>query len=160
VVLHALSLQAQDRFTSAAKMREALEWSAPRDDDTHSHRRLTPLASRRGPATSGSHASDGPPPRLSVSPLRLDAGLLEPGTRHPLTLEIGNRGGGQLAGQTETNLSCLTITPSRVDASTTELEVYIETGGLAPGPYVCHVAIRTNGGDQIVPVRFSVRASL
>ena len=35
VVQHALSLQAQDRFTSAAKMREALEWTFQKPEDVH-----------------------------------------------------------------------------------------------------------------------------
>jgi serine/threonine-protein kinase len=161
----ALSLHAQDRFTSAAKMREALEWSLPRADEgrTQGRARHTPPPSRResrGPGSSGSSPNNGPPPRLQVAPLRLDAGLLEPRTSHTLTLEIGNRGGGQLSGHSETNLDCLTVVPFRLDHTTKALEIRIDTTGMAPGPYVCHVAIRTNGGDQIVPVRFSVRARL
>jgi serine/threonine protein kinase, bacterial len=159
VIFHALALQVLDRFTSAEKMREALEWTLQKPDP----RTQKPAAT----ATSARHDSHGPtsgvtgqPPRLHIVPLRLDAGMLEPSSSRTLVLEIGNRGGGQLSGHSETNLAGLTVSPLRFDASVRGLEVRIDSAGLPPGPYVCHIAIRSNGGDQIVPVRFSVRASM
>jgi hypothetical protein len=74
-----------------------------------------------------------------------------------LMLEVANPGGGTLQGRTDTNLACITVEPSRLDANAVTLQVRIDTTGLRPGPYTCHLAIRTNGGDQIVPVRFVVR---
>jgi serine/threonine-protein kinase len=98
------------------------------------------------------------PPRLRLWPLRIDIGLLEANqTSAVQVLELSNRGGGQLTGITETNSPCVTVDPPQLDGNTTELHVRVSTGGLAPGEYVCHVAVRTNGGDQIVPVRFMVR---
>ncbi len=74
-----------------------------------------------------------------------------------LPLVIANHGGGQLTGHTETNLPSLTVAPQAIDPSVSQLEVRIDTAGLRPGPYTCHLAVRTSGGDQIVPVRFHVR---
>ncbi|MBF6589913.1 MAG: protein kinase [Ktedonobacterales bacterium] len=167
VVGLALALQAQDRFTSAAKMREALEWTLRRSDEGHGQRRLTPppAAGKRGAphgstagAVAGAHGAA--LPRLHVAPLRLDAGFIEPEGSRTLTLDLTNRGGGQLTGRTETNLPSLQVTPRTFDERVPSLQVHIDTTGLPNGPYVCHIAIRTNGGDQIVPVRFTVRTSL
>lgn len=74
-----------------------------------------------------------------------------------LLLEVGNHGGGQLSGTTETNMPCLTVDPPTLSANVTRMQIRINTTGLRPGPYTCHLAVRTNGGDQIVPVRFIVR---
>lgn len=97
------------------------------------------------------------PPRLYVSPLRLDAGYMLVNQTTTLTLEIANRGGGILVGRTETNIAALSVEPARFDSPLNSLKVRVDTTGLAVGPYVCHVALRTNGGDQIVQVRFVVR---
>jgi serine/threonine protein kinase len=169
VIQHALALQAQDRFTSAAKMREALEWTLQRPVDGRAHARGTPAPAppsnprreARGPVLAGvAAAAASLPPKLHVSPLRLDAGMLEPASSRTLTLEIANRGGGQIAGHTETNLSSITVSPDVLSPSTSTLQIRIHTAGLPAGPYVCHIAIRSNGGDQIVPVRFSIRANI
>lgn len=97
------------------------------------------------------------PPHLYVWPLRLDVGAIEAESVTRLELEVANRGGGRLSGRIETNISCLTVEPSVVNDDTTSLEVTIDAKGLALGPYVCHVALWTNGGDQIIQVRFEVR---
>ncbi|MEO7076627.1 MAG: protein kinase, partial [Ktedonobacterales bacterium] len=98
-----------------------------------------------------------PGPRLYVWPLRLDAGAIAVNQLAQLELEVANRGGGQLSGHTETNIACLSVEPALVDSATTNLRVRIDTTDLPVGPYVCHVAVRTNGGDQIIQVRFVVR---
>lgn len=177
VVATALSLNAQDRFTSAARMGEALEHAraAGGAPQRHAAPAAAPISGARAARTSGhtsGHTSGratslaaraaGPaeaPARLHVAPLRLDAGVIAPGMTHALALEVGNRGGGSLVGSAETNHPCLAVAPRQLTQSTTALEVRIATASLAPGPYTYYVAVRTNGGDQIVPVRFTVRAT-
>lgn len=168
VAHQALSLKASDRFADAAQMRTALEWA--RDPNTPPRSRPTGgpalatgrIGSALGVATSGGvRRTAGPasavPPRLHIWPLRLDAGFLDANDTALLLLDVANRGGGELSGRIETNMHCLTADPTIVDGKTTALQVRIETAGLHPGPYTCHLAVRTNGGDQIVPVRFVVR---
>lgn len=96
-------------------------------------------------------------PRLTVWPLRLDAGYLLANQTATLDLDIGNRGGGALTGYAETNIAAVTVHPRALDSAVSRVAVRIDTTGLATGPYVCHVAVRTNGGDLIVQVRFVVR---
>lgn len=96
-------------------------------------------------------------PKLNVRPLRLDAGYLLVNQVTVAELEIHNRGGGAIKGYVETNIGAMTVSPSEIDENTTTLQVRIDATGLAIGPYVCHVAVRTNGGDLIVQVRFVVR---
>ncbi len=98
-------------------------------------------------------------PKLRIWPLRLDAGFLEVNQATVLRLEVGNNGVGDLEGLTETNHQSLRVEPEVITPHTTELLVYIDTSGLRDGPYTCHLAVRTNGGDQIVPVRFIVRST-
>jgi serine/threonine protein kinase len=96
-------------------------------------------------------------PRLTLWPLRLDAGYLLVNQVTTMELEIGNRGGGTLKGYVETNIAAMTVSPSEIDEQVRRLTVRIDATGLATGPYVCHIAVRTNGGDLIVQVRFVVR---
>jgi len=171
VVLRALSVQARDRFIGAPQMREALEWAGAGDRQVGEHIRVTTgarITRTAGPVGSGppAHptaargASQALAPRLHVWPLRLDAGFLEANEAAELRLEIANRGGGQLAGRTETNMHCLTVEPAALHPGIAALHVTIDTNGLLAGPYTCHIAVRTNGGDQIVPVRFIVRSPM
>lgn len=97
------------------------------------------------------------PPRLYVWPLRMDAGYVLTNQTVTQPLEIANRGGGSLSGRIETNISALTVEPHRFTENSSPLTVRIDATGLAVGPYVCHIAVRSNGGDQIVQVRFVVR---
>ncbi len=181
VIQQALKRDAKDRFPNALAMRQALEWACQQEPVSMRMRASAGPASPTlgrftdgpapaavghftgGPAPFSGRMSDGRissqvlPPRLRLWPLRLDIGLVEANQASVQVLEVGNRGGGQLAGITETNSPCVTVDPPHLDASTTQLHVRVNTGGLAPGEYVCHVAVRTNGGDQIVPVRFMVR---
>ena len=168
VILRALNLQAEDRFADAEQMRQALEWAAagtgrpggpPGVSGTPDA--VVGAASQATPARatfgrSGTTFTTAAP-KLHVRPLRLDAGFLEMDDGVDLTLEVANSGGGTLQGRTDTNLACLAVEPSRLDDNAVTLQVRIDTTGLRPGPYTCHLAIRTNGGDQIVPVRFVVR---
>ena len=71
-------------------------------------------------------------------------------------LEIANRGQGALAGRVETNIACLRVSPQKISGDTERLDIVIDTAGLKAGQYVCHLAVRTNGGDQTVPIRFVV----
>ncbi len=176
VILRALSLRAEDRFADATQMRTALEWAALPEGQRHDNGSAAYAPGVPSPATriTGNHGSMGvavlgggatngragmPPtsPKLQVRPLRLDAGYLEADDIAVLLLEVANQGGGSLRGRTETNLSCLSVEPDMLDARTTALQVRINTTNLIPGPYTCHLAVRTNGGDQIIPVRFVVR---
>jgi len=174
-VIHvALSLQARDRYADASQMREALTWavhragspSGPSGQPPPTWEAETILAPANSvgaspyPVTGGAlprAVSASLAPKLHVWPLRLDAGMLEPDEATVLLLEIGNRGGGVLAGRTETNMHCLSVAPNAIDPSVSSLQVRIDTAGLRSGPYTCHLAVRTTGGDQIVPVRFHVR---
>ncbi len=97
------------------------------------------------------------PPRLHVWPIRMDAGYILVNQTMTSRLEVANRGGGSLSGRVETNIAALSVEPNRVSQSVNSLTVRIDAHGLAVGPYVCHIALRTNGGDQIVQVRFVVR---
>ena len=110
-----------------------------------------------GPASRRTAAAQGTLPRLRIWPLRLDAGFLEINAATVLRLELSNSGGGELQGRTETNHHSLHVEPRVISSDTAELLVHIDTAGLRDGPYTCHLAVRTNGGDQIVPVRFIVR---
>ncbi len=107
----------------------------------------------------GARATGGPslPPRLLVRPLRMDAGYILVNQMVTHRLEIANAGGGALAGHVQTNIAALMVDPQQFDERTSALAVRIDATGLAIGPYVCHIAVRTNGGDQIVQVRFVVR---
>lgn len=109
----------------------------------------TPNAARRTAAPTH--------PRLRLWPLRLDAGYLLVNQTTTQDLDISNRGGGALSGYVETNIAAMTVSPSQIDPSVSRLTVRIDATGLAIGPYVCHLAVRTNGGDSIVQVRFVVR---
>ncbi len=173
VVLRALNLNARDRFGDALEMRGALERvrnpSAPhRSRPTGGPALVTGrigavIGAAIGAATSGGPArrTAGPasivPPRLHIWPLRLDAGLLDANDSALLLLDVANRGGGELSGRIETNMHCLSAEPGVLTGVTKALEVRVDTTGLHPGPYTCHLAVRTNGGDQIIPVRFVVR---
>ncbi|HEX5440745.1 MAG TPA: hypothetical protein VFW76_07665, partial [Ktedonobacterales bacterium] len=87
---------------------------------------------------------------------RLDAGYISAGSSVTVPLEIANRGQGALSGRVETNIACLRVSPQKITGATERLDIMIDTAGLKAGQYVCHLAVRTNGGDQTVPVRFVV----
>lgn len=172
VVLKALALQARERFAHATQFSEALEWTLhPQSGPLHESGLPAghPLSASTpsfgvprhiatsGPAVSRRHTSQPIPPRLQVRPLRLDAGFLEMDELVALTVEIANSGGGEMSGHTETNHQCLRVEPRSITPETNVLRVALDTTGLRDGPYTCHVAVRTNGGDQIIPVRFIVR---
>jgi hypothetical protein len=107
--------------------------------------------------TDGRGAGSVAPPRLRVWPLRLDVGLLEQRQASAHALEIANRGGGELNGVLETNSAAISITPNTFRGEGAQVQVRVDTTGLQPGEYRLLVAIRSNGGDQIVPVSFMVR---
>jgi serine/threonine protein kinase len=124
----------------------------------HSSNPSDPLSS--GGSTTESPAAMGAnpqhTPKLRLWPLRLDAGLVQANTVPSMALELSNRGGGHLTGIVETNSQHVTVDPPRVDPHTSQLVIHINTGGLAPGEYRVLVAVRTNGGDQVVPVQFMI----
>ena len=172
VIQQAMNRMPDERFPDAQMMRQALEWAAQtgaqRSGPMRAQPRATyPISGRLNGVPSGpmravdprmaSQGAMGLPPKLRVWPLRLDVGLLEANQTAVQVIELSNRGGGDLIGTTETNSDCLVANPPRLDATTSQIQVHINTTGLLPGEYVCHVAVRTNGGDQIVPVRFMVR---
>ena len=97
------------------------------------------------------------PPRLALWPLRMDAGYVLVNQTTTQRLEISNKGSGTLSGHVETNLAALTVEPQKFKETPPSLTVRIDATGLPIGPYVCHIAVRTNGGDLIVQVRFVVR---
>lgn len=197
VINKALSLQPQERFRDAERMREALE-AARRQAMSRTSGApggYPGAANRSGPINRPSGGPDfserdiysspnsrsseplnfppisgGPigarrtgepalPPKISVRPLRMDAGYIL--VNQVVTSEIGisNRGGGLMSGHVETNLAALTVEPKRFDETVSRLMVQIDAHGLVVGPYLCHIALRSNGGDQIVQVRFVVRPS-
>lgn len=183
IIQQAMSLTPADRFVSAEKMGEALEAiigaersmtgvssaSSGRhpipppvplpDTVPQQPRRPTGVPALRG-STSASGNSSLPkmavPPRLSVRPLRMDAGFIAAGSSVSFLIEIANRGEGSLSGQVEANSSYLHVTPKKINGESASLTVVIDTSGLKPGQYASHLAIRTNGGDQTVPIRFVV----
>jgi hypothetical protein len=99
----------------------------------------------------------GTPPRLRVWPLRLDVGLLEQRQSSMHLLEVANRGGGELNGVVETNSAAIGVAPAKFRGDGAQIQVQVDTTGLQPGEYRLLVAVRSNGGDQIVPVSFMVR---
>jgi hypothetical protein len=170
VIMRALQLQARDRFETAAHMRDALDWTLRHETGAPLPHRATyapaPVSARLGSRAAsgagstarGSATPAALPPRLHLWPLRLDAGFLEIDGSAVMLMEVGNRGGGDLAGIVETNMpACLVVEPRAIEPNVSSLQVRIETAGLRPGQHTFHLAIRTNGGDQIVPVRFFVR---
>ncbi len=170
VIQRALALQARERYADARQMLDALMQAAREVHGATGHlprvQGTAPVSGRLGAAASpsaghsaGRAVMPGDKPRLYVWPLRMDAGMLEPEETITLPLTIANHGGGQLRGSTETNLPSLTVEPPAITPDTTQLVVRIDTIGLRPGPYVCHLGVRTSGGDQIVQVRFGVRPS-
>jgi serine/threonine-protein kinase len=122
--------------------------SEPRDGSA-------PWSSRM--SNDGHGAGSVAPPRLRVWPLRLDVGLLEQRQASTHALEIANRGGGDLNGVIETNSAAIVISPNTFHGEGAQVQVRVDTAGLQPGEYRLLVAIRSNGGDQIVPVSFMVR---
>lgn len=166
VVMRALQIQPEDRFPTADALRFALAQLLQPDPS----RAAEATPDRRPQPTGGARATLGPPksvarttaapvgPKLHIWPLRLDAGHLDAGAAIVLELEVGNRGGGELAGHAETNMPGMSVDPAAVDGATAALHVRVDTAGFVPGSHVGHLAIRTNGGDQIVPVRFVVQA--
>lgn len=142
------------RYTGAPPVAAQDGWSAPvsRSSDA-------PAASRAtaGPASARRSGAPGLPPRLSVRPVRLDAGYILANQVATDEIIISNRGGGALTGHVETNFAALTVEPKRFDETVTKLTAQIDARGLVVGSYVCHIAVRSNGGDQIVQVRFVVR---
>lgn len=170
VVHRSLNVQARDRYDNAAHMRAALEWARnpekARSGKLHTTASPAPLSGRLGTGGPSSGVSvsrtGGPalPPRLFVWPLRVDAGFVEANDVTTIRLEIANRGGGRLSGITQTNMRCLSVHPDRIEPGLGALQLRLDTTGLTEGPYTCHLAIRTTGGDQIIPVRFVVRPAL
>src|SRR5690348_8220648 len=184
IIQQAMNLAPADRFVSAEKMGEALAATIGAGAGSSSGRRPSPTpvpatlpkhprhpagapASRmKGNATgatsnstNGSLPKGAIPPRLLVRPLRLDAGYIAAGGSATFPLEVGNRGEGALSGQAEANAACLRVSPKKIAGDTTSLSITIDTAGLKEGQYACHVAIRTNGGDQTVPIRFVVTSA-
>ena len=184
IIQQAMSLGPADRFVSSEKMGEALEatiWADRSGAGSSSGRHPIPTPipdtlpkrprqptgapASRARGTVGSNTSNGSlpkatvPPRLSVRPLRLDAGYIAAGGSATFPLEVANRGEGALSGQVESNAACLRIAPKKIADDTSSLSITIDTTGLKEGQYVCHVAIRTNGGDQTVPIRFVVTSA-
>jgi tRNA A-37 threonylcarbamoyl transferase component Bud32 len=169
VVAKAMSLQVEDRYPDAQSLRDALIALLPPEAGSGPH--PIPYVSGQFPALNGSMpgapraqgllggqrgGAGGTRPRLYVAPLRLDAGALEPEGRITLALEIANYGGGSLSGSAESSVTNMAVEPRNIDDATTDLIVHIETHGLPAGPYNCRISLRTNGGDQIVPVKFVV----
>jgi tRNA A-37 threonylcarbamoyl transferase component Bud32 len=169
VIAKAMALQATDRYPDAQALRDALLALLPADAGSGPH--PIPYVSGQYQALNGSapgtargqgtlssqRAGNGAPrPKLYVAPLRLDAGALEPEGAITLALEVANHGGGSLNGSVESSAMNLLVEPGKIDDATTDLLVHIETHGLPAGPYNCRIALRTNGGDQIVPVKFVV----
>jgi hypothetical protein len=163
VVAQAMRPNATDRFPSAAMIRAALVTTLqPGSTLTGQLRTTSGRATGIGIGQIGQAGATGQAhavvaPRLSVQPLRLDAGILDMFQTVVLHLEIGNRGGGELTGRAEANTPNVRVEPAAIAAATSEIEVRIDTANLTPGAYRCHVALRTNGGDSIVPLRFIVR---
>jgi serine/threonine protein kinase len=177
VVAKAMALQVEDRYPDAQALRDALIALLPPDMGSGPH--PIPYVSGQYPALNGSAPGSAPGgargqgllsghrgangnngnarPRLYVAPLRLDAGELEPEGRITLALEIANHGGGVLSGTAESSVTNMAVEPRNINDATSDLMVHIETHGLPAGPYNCRIALRTTGGDQIVPVKFVVR---
>lgn len=143
----------------------------PIPDTTPRRPRASTESSVGGVGSIGTVSSNGSlpkttvPPRLLVRPLRIDAGYIPAGETTTVEIEVANRGGGALAGQVDASSACLRVAPKKIDGKAsgvngvtgvTNVAITIATAGLPVGPYVCHVAVRTNGGDQMVPIRFAV----
>lgn len=158
VIAQSMRLDAADRFADATRMRAALVTTL-QPGNTLTGQLRTQAGQTAGIVRAGAtgQAQAAIPPKLSVQPLRLDAGMLDMYQTVVLHLEIANRGGGALSGRAEANAPNVRVEPSSIGSATNDLEVSIDTSSMAPGPYRCHVALRTNGGDAIVPVRFVVR---
>lgn len=158
VIAQAMRVDANDRFANAPSMRAALVTTLqPGNALTGQLRANSGQVGSVARAGATGQAQAVIAPKLSVQPLRLDAGMLDMYQTVALRLEIGNRGGGELKGRAEVSAPNVRVQPAAIAAATSDLEVSIDTANLAPGQYRCHVTLRTNGGDAIVPVRYVVR---
>jgi serine/threonine protein kinase len=160
-VMQAMNLHPDDRFPSARALRAALARLLPPEPPA------TPDVAtvKSAPASTGrmrARRTGGTgavlPPKLHVWPLRLDGGVLAPGASADLELELANHGGGELSGEVESSARSVAVAPTRIDGATTALRVHISPDGAAAETYSCHIAVRTNGGVQTIPVRFTVQA--
>lgn len=176
VVMQALNLTPDERYPDAQTLGRVLSSLLPTETaprERVSAATKTGKASKTG-KTSASAASTPTsagstrmrpravvlPPKLYVWPLRLDAGEISTDANDDpeFEVEVANRGGGELSGQIEASTHTIRVDPSQLDGATTLVRVRVATAGLATGPHTYHIAVRTNGGDQIIPVRFAVHA--
>jgi len=161
VVMQAMNLHPDDRFPDARAMRAALARLIPHEPPA------TPPAAAKSAAAATStgrmraRAVAVLPPKLYIWPLRLDGGELAAGASVDLELELANHGGGELSGHVESSSRSVAVGPARIDGATTSLRVRISPvspDGAAAGSHSCHISVRTNGGVQTIPVRFTVQA--
>ncbi len=170
VVMQALSLNPDERYPDAATLGRVL--TSLRPAETTSRERVsvatkTGKASKSASSTSAASTPTGRmksraaalPPKLYVWPLRLDAGEIDmdAAVDAGFEVEVANRGGGALSGHVESSSHAVRVDPSQLDGATTLVRVRIDSVGLKPGAHSYHIAVRTNGGDQIIPVRFALR---
>jgi len=163
VVMQAMNLHPDDRFPDARALRAALTRLLPHEPPA------TPPAATVKSATAATstgrmraRTSAVLPPKLHIWPLRLDGGELAASASIDLELELANHGGGELSGHVESSTRSVAVAPARIDGATTSLRVRISPGnspdGATAGTYSCHISVRTNGGVQTIPVRFTVPA--
>lgn len=174
VVTQAMSLHPDDRYADAAAMRVALVALLPAPTGLQPQPPELPqsapqttsesqTAKRRAAGANPTGRMRGrtgtvQPPRLVVSPLRLDAGELTTGAIAELEIAIENSGGGELAGEIEVSAPQIRVEPGRIDASTRLVRVTLDAAGLGPGPHDFHLTVRSNGGVAPIPVRAMVLA--
>ncbi len=159
VVMQAMNLHPDDRFPDARALRAALASLVPYEPQATPQAATAKSAvAARSTGRMRARAESATPPKLSVSPLRLDAGVLNEGAAAELELLIENRGGGQLAGEIEVGTSRIRVEPARLDDATKLVRVSISTAGLPAGPHTFHLTVRTNGGVAPIPLRVTVQA--
>lgn len=100
------------------------------------------------------------PPVLHVHPALLAMGPVAAGGEGTATVELENRGGGQLHGEAYAVAPWLSVQPAIFASNVVTLVLRASAAGLAPGrSYEGRVHVRTNGGDAWITVDVLVNAA-
>jgi|GEM_PF-2866476 len=98
------------------------------------------------------------PPRLSVSPMFLDFGIVAPGEQRELDLNLRNPGRGFLFGIVRSSHRSVRV-PSEFDGNNATLEIMLDAARMDDGEYSGDLTIDSSAGEVRVPFRFTVAGS-
>jgi len=108
-----------------------------------------------GGATGALVRADLSGPVAAVAPAALDLGSIPVNQARSATFAITNLGAGALDWRLENVPSYVTVTP-QTGSGNGAVTVRVEGDSLGKGPYQSLLKVVTNGGDQVVTLRFSI----